>query len=124
MPRFGFPRQARLLRKRDFMRVYSREAVRLRLPPLRACALRRPEGQSRLGLAVGRKVGKAVVRNRWKRAIREAFRLNRHRLRAPYDLVISVDWGAPADMVGEVEAILLEIIRRLNAAEEQTGGNA
>jgi ribonuclease P protein component len=42
---------------------------------------------SRLGLSVSRKVGKAVVRNRWKRLIREAFRLNREQLPTGLDLI-------------------------------------
>ena len=43
---------------------------------------------ARLGLSVSRKVGNAVVRNRWKRLLREAFRLQRSQLPAGLDLVI------------------------------------
>ncbi|NLW50952.1 MAG: ribonuclease P protein component [Candidatus Brocadiaceae bacterium] len=118
MPEFGFPRQARLLTEGDFRRVYTGRARRLQEPPLRVCALRRDEGGSRLGLSIGRKVGNSVVRNRWKRAVRQAFRLNRHRLHAPHDLVVSVDWAAGPERVGEVEPALLRIIERLNGGRE------
>jgi ribonuclease P protein component len=54
----------------------------------------------RLGLAVGRKVGNAVCRNRWKRLLRSAFRLSLKDRLAAVDLVVVVK-AAP---VPEVQA--------------------
>jgi ribonuclease P protein component len=42
----------------------------------------------RLGLSVSRRVGGAVLRNRWKRLIREAFRISQHQLPQGVDLVV------------------------------------
>jgi len=42
----------------------------------------------RLGLAVGRKAGGAVSRNRIKRLVREFFRLNRERMPDSSDLIV------------------------------------
>ncbi len=70
-----FPKKCHIRRGADFQRVYRRRAIASddRLLVF-ACENGLPH--PRLGLSVSRKVGGAVVRNRWKRLIREAFRLS------------------------------------------------
>jgi len=70
----------------------------------------------RLGLSVSRKVGGAVVRNRWKRLLREAFRLTREKLPVGVDLVVIPRPNAEPTLAG-----LLESLPRL-AAKVATGG--
>jgi ribonuclease P protein component len=117
MGRFRFPTAARIGQERDFRRAY-REGRRYQAFPLRLCALRRPDAKAcRLGLSVSRKVGDAVLRNRWKRAVREAFRLNRHRLCLSYDLIVSISWEARPEDVRRVEASFRDLVCGLNSAK-------
>ena len=44
--------------------------------------------RSRLGLTTGTKLGKAVVRNRTRRRLREAYRLHEERFLPGYDIVV------------------------------------
>ena len=63
---------------------------------------------ARLGLSVSRKVGGAVVRNRWKRLVREAFRLSRPQLPAGIDLIV-----VPRPETEPALATLVESLSRL-----------
>jgi ribonuclease P protein component len=76
---FRFPRQARLTRRREYLKVYKKG--RKTVGKAFICHhLPDREGGRQLGLAVSRKVGNAVVRNRVKRLAREVFRLHQHQL--------------------------------------------
>src|SRR3954468_15890197 len=84
-------RRRRLSRSGDFDRVY-REGTSSANRFLVVYSFARREDDSadgaRLGLSVGRKIGKAVTRNKVKRAVREAFWELSDGLEAGHDYVI------------------------------------
>jgi ribonuclease P protein component len=73
--------------RNDFQRVF-RDRCSAADASIIVFGRRNDLGYSRLGLSVSRRVGGAVVRNRWKRLLREAFRLNRSELPAGIDFVV------------------------------------
>ena len=81
-------RRSRLTRSAEFDRVY-RQGRSFANRYLAVYAFPRPGDEAtRLGLSVGRKVGRSVDRNRVKRVLREAFAGRREGSPDPYDVVI------------------------------------
>ncbi len=109
--RYRFPRAARLRRKADFDRL-MRQGIRVMDARVTLIGLPNDQDSSRLGLAVGRKHGGAVRRNRLKRLLREAFRLERPTLPVGLDLVCLPRAGVPLTR-DSCRASLAALTRRL-----------
>jgi ribonuclease P protein component len=79
LAQFPFPKSLRLLSTHQFRRVakYGQTVTGSYLS-IQICESKK--SSLKLGLTVSRKFGKAVKRNRFKRLVREAFRLSQHQL--------------------------------------------
>jgi len=102
----SFPRSCRLRSRRQFVEVYSK-GHRVGSSSFNVFGLVNGLGYCRLGLAVSRKVGGAVRRNRVKRRLRELFRRNRSRLEPPMDLVINAHPAIAQKDLRQLEAEFL-----------------
>jgi ribonuclease P protein component len=97
----SFPKASRLLSNSQFRFVLAkrtRASDELLLLFARENGLNYP----RIGISIGKPCGNAVVRNRLKRWLREAFRQNKERITAGFDFVVlmSPQWVRPAEGQG------------------------
>lgn len=92
-----FRRHDRITASRDVDAVFAHRA-RCSAGPLRVHG--RPNGgeASRLAVSLSRRVGSAVIRNRIRRRIREAFRTRRHEWPTGWDIVVVVHPHTPLDV--------------------------
>lgn len=109
-----FTKQSRLLKKFQFLRVvrYGKRHVG---NFLFIESIQNRSKHARLGITVSKKYGKAVDRNRFKRLIRETFRLSEKRLVSGIDLHIKPRHKVKAT---EFKAIKAELNSLLQSAFE------
>lgn len=107
MQRYTFPKTEHLLKKWEFQRVFAEN----RKFTGRYIVVHILQNQSnrKAGILVSRKIGNAVKRNRIKRLIREAYRLNKHSLPDNIHLVIIAKQGIGDLKYKDIEEDLLEI---------------
>lgn len=105
-------RESRLRRSADFER--TRTKGRSWTHPILACHVyaRSDSARTRVGITVGRRTGKAVVRNRVRRRIREAVRPLYALLPAGYDVVLTARSGAEEAGFAEISRTVAALLAR------------
>ncbi|MBI3994171.1 MAG: ribonuclease P protein component [Candidatus Lambdaproteobacteria bacterium] len=118
--RFGYPRGLRLRSRKDIAAVFRKGRYH-RLGMLHAKTLPATGATPRFLISVKKKVGTAPERNRIKRVVREAIRLHRAALTAPYDICLFLT-GRPRELprLETVEPEIEKLFQRLAAAGPQT----
>jgi ribonuclease P protein component len=113
--RATFPHSIRLLRHADFERVYK-QGRRHFSAHMTVFYLRRTEGGMRIGFTVSRALGGAVQRNRMKRRLREAVRLQQKGTKAAVDVVINPKKSL---LTAEFEEIVQDVKRAFEVIERK-----
>ena len=104
----GLPRFCRLHLKRDFEAIIQ-GGIKLQYRNLVLWCRKtgkQTQRPARFAVVVSRRLGPAVLRNRAKRLLREAFRLNRKYILAGMDVIISPrGWDALSNVQAAQEAL-------------------
>lgn len=117
-----FPQGHRMKTPAEFERCYARKRSASD-GVLIVYACENGLAHPRLGCSVSRKVGNAVVRNRYKRLFREAFRLSQHDLPPCVDFIL-IPRPGPEPALDAVRASLVKLAqqaaRKLGAGAKPT----
>ena len=109
MGKESFRKDEKIRKRSEYLIVYE-QGVRRHSKNFTIIVFKNREETKRLGIAVSKKVGDAVKRNRIKRLVREFFRLNKHRFPSSQDIVIIGKKFLPAltykDVCAELESLL------------------
>jgi len=90
-----------LKRNNDFRRLYAK-GKSFASPVLVTYVMKNRCGYVRIGITTSKKIGKAVLRNRSRRIIREAFRNIMEDVRGSYDLVFVARGKTPYVKSGDI----------------------
>jgi ribonuclease P protein component len=108
------PSNLRMKLARDFAQVKTQGSSQagkfLVLGALKAEGLE----EFRFGLVTSAKLGKAVVRNRIRRLLREIVRAHRAEIAPGWQMVLIARWRAPQATLEELEKDWLRLARRMN----------
>jgi len=105
----AFSKSERVLNRKDFVNL-NRFGQKLRTAHFTVFVARNGLERSRLGITASRKVGGAVVRNRFKRLVREVFRLHKGFFPAGCDIVVSARKSADDLDFRKVREELIELV--------------
>lgn len=113
---FRFTKTERLTRKKEFEKVFHEGKV-FKNDKVVFYVMPNNIQNSRLGLVVSKKVGNAVRRNRAKRLLREAYRLNKHLLTTHVDIIVIPRHPFSSDLkLSDIESGFKKLLLQINEA--------
>ena len=115
-------RRHRLTENAEFQRVRQRGRSYSH-PLLVLYALRGEAGPSRAGISVGKRVGKAVTRNRVKRLAREALRALWPRIQPGWDFVLSGRTSAAGATYWQIREAVEQTLGRAGGLRRDVGAS-
>ncbi len=114
MGTFSLTKSERLLRRADFEKL-SEDGKRIDSEHFVILYSQNSLGKLRLGVTVSKRVGRAVMRNRVKRLVREHFRLRKALFSDSYDVNVVAKGGTSGlssrEIRGALEAIVRDMLR-------------
>ena len=114
----SFPKSARIQASSDF-RNHKEKGERLAKGCLLANWQLLPSNSfSRLGVVTSRHLGKAVIRNRARRLMRECFRLHKKKLRSEVDLILVARKSIAKKSFFDVEKDFIALLKKCNLLSE------
>lgn len=118
MANYSFGKEERLRKSAQLHSVYTRGRA-FRSQPISLHVLENAGDGNRVGFSLSGKGGKAVERSRVRRLLREAYRLNKGKLKKGFDIFLVAKAGATQLSSHQVEKILLRLFKEANLLEEQ-----
>ena len=115
--KFTFKKINKLKSKKSFQFVYGKG--RTVVDPMSVFYIVADQGDSlKIGLAVGKKLGCAVVRNRVKRLMRETFRMHQAQLKKGYHIVWVARQKLTKADLKTFERVFLRLVKRAALLQE------
>lgn len=111
-------KQYRLTGSRSFDYLYRHGAV-YRNALLVLYVVKSRFSTPKVGFSVGKKVGDSVRRNRTKRRLKEAFRLEMGRVATGQNYVVVARSGCAERSYAELKAAMLSLLKQANALSEE-----
>ena len=110
-----------LKKNHEFKRLYSKGKSAASQYAVVYCK-RSGKPENRLGIAVSKKLGGAVKRNRIRRRLKEVYRLNEKKLSIGYDIVLIARTRSMFARFHELESSVLSLFRKLKIINDASVG--